>query len=65
MDFELSHHATQRLYERKIKHEWIRQALDSPDYEVADPFDNTVRHVLKRIEKMNNRVLRVVHKPNT
>jgi hypothetical protein len=50
-----------RLERRQIRPEWIAAALQSPDRTDPDKFDPAVRHALKKIPEMDNRVLRVVY----
>ena len=51
-------HFRDMLIERKIKSEWVEQALSSPDKLMSKPDGTT--HYLRRIPEHRNRWLRVV-----
>ena len=51
-------HFRDMLIERKIKLEWVDQALSSPDKVMSEPDGTT--HYLRRIPEHGNRWLRVV-----
>jgi len=51
-------HFRDMLVERKIKLEWVEQALSSPDKVMSEPDGTT--HYLRRIPEHRNRWLRVV-----
>ena len=53
------------MLERKIEPHWIEMTLAEPDRHEQDTVDPTARHALKRIEEMDNRVLRVVYNTAT
>ena len=53
------------MLERKIEPHWIEMTLAEPDRQEQDPVDPIARHALKRIEEMDNRILRVVYNSTT
>ena len=59
--YVLSLHARRRVERRQIREDWISAALANPDRVELDRQDTAVRHVLKKIPEMDNRVLRVVY----
>jgi hypothetical protein len=62
--YQLSKHARRRIERRQIRLEWIADALTSPDRLEPDALDPTLRHALKKIGEMDNRVLRLVYNPS-
>jgi len=63
VEFELSHHAAQRMHQRKIQAAWIELTLAEPDRHENDLVDPTIRHALKRIGEIDDRILRVIYDP--
>ena len=61
MEYELSNHAAKRMQERNIEERWVEMTLSEPDRDEQDPIDPDARHAFKRIDEMDNRVLRVVY----
>ena len=53
------------MRERKIEPHWIDLTLTEPDRQQQDTIDPTVCHAWKRIEAMDNRVLRIVYNRTT
>jgi hypothetical protein len=62
--YQLSQHARRRIERRQIRPEWIVAALTNPDRVEPDALDPALRHALKKIEEMDNRVLRLVYNPS-
>lgn len=62
-EIEFTEHALDRMEKRGISEEWVRRAMDLPDFveEKADEWDNT--HYIKAIEEFGGRFLRVVVNP--
>jgi len=58
MDFDPSRHFKDMLEERGIAHDWVKQALDTPD--ATEDNDDGPRHYLKQIPEFGNRWLRVI-----
>jgi len=60
MEFILSSHAQKRIQQRKIKHEWIASALESPDDVENDVDDLELCHAIKEIPEKGFKRLRVI-----
>ncbi|MGD0464739.1 MAG: DUF4258 domain-containing protein [Tepidisphaeraceae bacterium] len=60
-NYQLSQHAKRRIERRQIRLEWISATLANPDRTDPDHQDPALRHALKKIQEMDNRVLRVVY----
>ncbi len=58
MDFEFSKHALDMLKERDILEEWVRGAVDSPDWE-NESLDGNV-HYYRSVPECEGRFLHVV-----
>jgi hypothetical protein len=58
--YELSHHATDVIAERKIRRAWLERVLDSPELVERDSDDSELTHHVGRIKEHGNRPLRVV-----
>ena len=65
VEYQLSEHAEKRILERKIEPQWLEMTLAEPDRLEQDLIDPTASHALKRIDEMDNRVLRVVYNTAT
>ncbi len=61
MEFTLTEHAKKRCHQRKIKLEWIQNALDTPLRIENDAEDDTLVHVLLPIPDKSFQVLRVIY----
>ena len=61
--FVLSSHAVLAISARGLDLAWIESCMASPDRRELDRVDPTLRHVLKRIDAAEGRVLRVVYNP--
>ena len=60
MEFELSRHASEVIFEREIEILWIERTLENPGLVRVDSEDVDLEHRFKRIEESDNRILRVV-----
>ena len=65
MDFILTEHARKRSAQRKIKPEWIREALEKPVRIEDDVTDDSLVHVLWPVPEKGFQVLRVVYNETT
>ena len=65
MEFKLSNHASKRIKQRKIKHEWIQVTITAPDSLESDSEDSTVLHALLEIPERGFKRLRVVYNETT
>jgi hypothetical protein len=61
-DFEWSQHASEMVKERKLRQEWIIEAISHPE-STEDHRDST--HYIKRIPEHGHRYLRVVVNRNS
>ena len=61
MEFTLTAHARKRCMMRKIRHEWIKNALDHHLRIENDPEDSSLIHVLWPVPAKGYRVLRVIY----
>jgi hypothetical protein len=62
MDFRLSEHTKDMLRERNILEEWVRGAIDKPDWQNIG-VDNNI-HYFKSITEHGKRTLHVVVNPH-
>jgi len=62
--YRLSKHATMSLSQREIDEKWVRMCLEDPQRIEKDKADSAVKHYLKEIPSSDNRVLKVVAKPD-
>jgi hypothetical protein len=60
MKYVLSEHAETTVRERNIAPAWIEAALNNADLELPHDTDLTLRYYFKRIEAVENRILRLV-----
>jgi hypothetical protein len=60
MEYRLTEHAKDAVAKRKIKLEWVKQVLNSPQWTENDTMDDRLEHRLSRISSFGNRVLRVI-----
>jgi len=61
MDFILTEYARKRCAQRKIKPEWIREALAKPARIENDATDDSLVHMLWPVPEKGFQVLRVVY----
>jgi len=61
LPYGFTEHAKQAVKERKIKPEWIRSVLSTPDRIEPDKEDEALEHALAEIPEFGNRVLRVIY----
>jgi len=61
MDFMLTDHAKKRCIKRRIRVEWIEQALDRPARIENDAEDGSLVHVLYPVPDRAFRVLRIIY----
>jgi hypothetical protein len=60
MDYLLTEHARIVIEKRRLRSEWIEQALGNPEELEKDPDDEELEHRLAKIEEFGGRVLRVI-----
>ena len=65
MDYILSEHARKRILKRKIRIEWLEDALRHPARIETDDVDPDLAHALRPIPEKGFRVLRVIYKETT
>lgn len=61
MNFILTEHAKKRCIKRKIKQEWIQQALEKPLKIENDTEDDSLVHVLCAVPEKGFQVLRIIY----
>jgi len=61
MEYMLSEHARKRCIKRKIRLEWVAEALAHPARTENDSDDPTLVHALLAIPERGFRVLRVIY----
>ena len=65
MEYHLTEHARDALEKRRIRLEWMEQALSAPEWTEEDVTDEQLEHRLVRIEAFGGRVLRVIVNTHT
>lgn len=65
MEFKLSDHAQKRIQQRRIKPEWIKAVIDSPDQLEDDFEDSALAHAVKAIPEKGFKKLRVIYNETT
>ena len=61
MLFTLSNHAQERIIQRNIREDWIRDTILHPQHTEVDPQNPTVLRAWKVIPEKNSLVLRVIY----
>lgn len=61
IDYELSKHAKDMIFEREIKLDWLTDTINKPDKVITINVDEI--HYIKRIVEFDNKSLRVVINP--
>ena len=64
MLYVLSNHAQQRILQRGIREEWIKETLEFPQKTGVDRSDASVHVAWKVISESEGRVLKVCYNPN-
>lgn len=64
MQLDFSDHAMRVIIERRIRLEWVREAVQMPDLRTSDGHDSEIERFFKSIPEFNGRVLRVAVNTN-
>jgi hypothetical protein len=59
-----SAHAAERLRQRGTAEAWVEETLANPDTVQPDPADPSLTRNFRAIAAADNRILRVVHRPD-